>query len=150
MSSRFQTMLSLTLPTSTGPEVGSKVPSVAVLNTLRAELTPRLVFEGGFGLGLTPTHGPLADRQHVAMLSFSSGLRKRIWGRQSLFANLFYHSPVLSRYDLAGAGPPGAVAGFRLDCWPRGAGGSGGWGMTEDLEPGGPGVDLVFRFGEDF
>lgn len=150
ISSGFQTLLSITLPTSTGPEgYGRKVPTAAVLNTLRAQLTPRLVFEGGFGVGLTPTHGPLADRQHVAMLSFSSGLRQRIWGRQSLFGNLFYHSPYYHSTTL----PALDRRELSLDFgWLLQTRGGGDWrvGLTEDLEPGGPGVDLVFRIGRTF
>ncbi len=53
VNSQLQTVLSLTLPTSTGPEgYGRGVPSVAVLNTLRVPLTPRLVYEGSLGVGL--------------------------------------------------------------------------------------------------
>lgn len=150
ISSGFQTMLSITLPTSTGPEgYGRKVPSVAVLNTFRAGLTPRLVYEGGVGVGVTPTHGRLADLQHVAMLTFSSGLRQRIWGRQSLFGNLFYHSPYYHDTTL----PALDRRELSLDFgWLLQTRGGGDWrvGLTEDLEPGGPGVDLVFRIGRTF
>jgi hypothetical protein len=150
VSSQLQTVLSVTLPTSTGPEgYGRGVPSVALLNTVRAHLTPRLVYEGSVGVGMTPTHGTLADLQNRAMLAVSSGFRQGIWKRQSLFANLFYHSPyyhdttlpALDRRDLA------------LDFgWTLQTRGGGEWrvGLTEDLEPGGPGVDLLFRVGRTF
>ena len=87
VNSQLQTLLSVTLPTSTGPAgYGRGVPSAAILNTLRAQLTPQLIYEGSLGVGVTPAQGRLADLQNTAMLAVSSGLRHRIWGNQSLFA----------------------------------------------------------------
>jgi hypothetical protein len=147
---RLQSVISLTLPTSTGPEgYGKGVVSVGLLNTFRAPLHPRLIYEGSFGLGFTPAHGSLRLSQRDTFAAASSGLRARVWGRQSLFANVFYHSPyyhgtmlpALDRRELS------------LDFgWILQTGRGGEWraGMTEDLEPGGPAVDLVFRFGRSF
>ena len=150
VNSQLQTVLSVTLPTSTGPEgYGRGVPSVAVLNTFRAQLTPGLIYEGGVGLGATPVHGRMADLQKTAMLAVSSGLRYRVWGSQSLFGNLFYHSPYYHDTTLP------ALDGRELSLdfgWILQRQGGGEWrvGLTEDLEPGGPGVDLVFRVGRTF
>lgn len=149
-SPRLQSVLSFTLPTSTGPEgYGKGVVSVGLLNTYRAALHSRVIYEGSFGLGFTPAHGSLRPQQRKAFASASSGLRVGVWGRQSLFANLFYHSPYyhgtllpsLDRRELS------LDFGWILRTR-RGA----EWrvGMTEDLEPGGPAVDLVFRFGRSF
>ncbi len=150
VNSQLQTVLSVTLPTSTGPEgYGRGVPSVAVLNTLRAQVTQRLIYEGSLGVGVTPAHGRLADLQNTAMLAVSSGLRHRIWGYQSLFANLFYHSPYYHDTTL----PALDRRELSLDFgWTLQTRGGGEWrvGLTEDLEPGGPGVDLVFRVGRTF
>lgn len=150
ISSQLQSVLSITLPTSTGPEgYGRGVPSAAVLNTLRAQVSPRLIYEGSLGVGVTPTHGRLADRQKTAMLAVSSGLRHRLWSNQSLFANLFYHSPYYHDTTL----PALDRRELSLDFgWTLQTKGGGEWrvGMTEDLEPGGPGVDLVFRLGRTF
>ena len=150
LSSQLQTVLSVTLPTSTGPDgYGRGVASVAVLNTLRTQVTPRLIYEGSFGVGVTPTHGSLADLQNTAMLAVSSGLRHRIWGNQSLFANLFYHSPYYHDTTLPGLDRRELSLDFG---WALQTRGGGEWrvGLTEDLEPGGPGVDLVFRVGRTF
>jgi hypothetical protein len=120
-----------------------------MLNTLRVRLTPRLVYEGSLGVGVTPTHGRLADLQNAAMLAVSSGLRHRIWGNQSLFGNLFYHSPYYHDTTL----PALDRRELSLDFgWILQTRGGGEWrvGLTEDLEPGGPGVDLVFRVGRTF
>jgi hypothetical protein len=146
----LQSVLSLTLPTSTGPEgYGRGVPSLALLNTLRAPINPRMVYEGSVGIGVTPAHGPMADLQHTTFLALSSGLRHRIWGSQSLYAHLFYHSP----YYLQTSLPALDRRELSLDFgWILTSQGGGEWrmGLTEDLEPGGPGVDLVFRVGRTF
>lgn len=150
LTPRLQTVLSFTLPTSTGPEgYGRGVPSMAILTTMRAPLDPRMVYEGSMGLGFTPRHGALADLQRTMMLSVSSGLRYRIWGTQAVFGNLFYHSPYYHDTRL----PALDRREFSLDFgWIMETRGGGEWrlGLTEDLEPGGPGVDLVLRVGRTF
>jgi hypothetical protein len=150
LGSRLQTMLSVTLPTSTGPQgYDPGVPSIAILNTVRAPVGLRTAYEGSIGVGFTPTHGPLAGLQHTSLLAISSGFRHRFWREHSLFANLFYHSPYyhdtslpsLDRRELS------LDFGWLLD---TGRGGEWRIGLTEDLEPGGPGVDLVLRIGRTF
>jgi hypothetical protein len=146
----LQSVFSMTLPTSTAPTgYGRGVVSVNLVNTLHLVPRPRLVLEGGLGLGYTPSHGDLEEIQRETFVSVSGGARYRFWGRQSLFANVFYHDPyyhdttlpALDRRDLA------------LDFgWLLATRSGADWkiGMTEDLEPGGPGIDLVFRFGREF
>jgi hypothetical protein len=146
----LQAVGSVTLPTSVGPDgYGRGTLSVNAVTTLRAPLSSRFVYEGSLGLGFTPSNGELADYQRELFLSATSGLRFRFWGRQSLFANFLYHSPfyedltlpALDRRDLA------------LDFgWILATGGGREWriGMVEDLEPSGPGIDLVFRLGASF
>jgi Protein of unknown function (DUF3187) len=145
-----QTVFSLTLPTSTDSRgYGRGVPSISILNTLRAQLNPELSYEGSLGVGFTPSHGDLSESQRELFLALTSGLRWRIWGHQSVFANLFYHSPyyhdttlpALDRRELS------LDFGWILQ---KGQGGEWRLGMTEDLEPGGPGVDLIFRLGRTF
>jgi hypothetical protein len=147
----FQSVAALTLPTSTGPSgYGKGVASLSLLNTVRAPLAGRLVYEGSLSGGYTARHGALSEHQREVMLAASSGLRWGIWGRHSLYGNFFYHSPYyedttlpsLDRRELSfdfgwilGGGPGGSE--WRL-------------GMTEDLEPGGPAIDLVFRLGGSF
>jgi hypothetical protein len=108
-----------------------------------------MLYEGGFGAGFTPAHGALADRQHTGFIGVSSGVRHRLWSSQSLFANLFYHSPYYH-----GTGLPALDRReLSLDFgWMLTAGDGGEWrvGLTEDMEPGGPGVDLVLRVGRTF
>lgn len=150
LNSIFQSVVSLTLPTSTGPEgYGRGTPSVGLLNTVRTNLNPGLIYEGSLGVGFTPRHGSLAESQREVFLAATSGLRARVWGRQSLFANLFYHSPYYHDTTL----PALDLRELSLDFgWILQTRRGEQWriGMTEDLEPGGPGVDLVLRFGRTF
>jgi uncharacterized protein DUF3187 len=143
----LQTVLSVTLPTSTAPAgYGRGVVAGGVVTTGRFSLAAPLLYEGSIGLGAAPTHGDLSKYQRTAFLSASSGLRWRFWGRQSLYANLFYHSPyyhdtripALDQRDLA------------LDFgWILATRKGREWriGLTEDPEPSGPGIDLIFRLG---
>jgi hypothetical protein len=145
--SRLQSIVALTLPTNTGPAgYGRGEISASLLNTVRLPLTRRLVFEGSLSGGYTPSHGPLARWQRELFLAGSSGLRWRFWGRQSLYGNLFVHSPYYHDTTL----PALDWRDVSLDFGWILAGNGGRElriGMTEDLEPGGPAVDLVFRVG---
>ena len=144
---RLQTVLSVTLPTNSGPPgYGREVISASLLNTLHLPLTPRLLFEAGLAGGYTPATGALESVQRELFAAANAGMRWRFWGRQSLFGNLFVHSPyyhdtgilALDRRELS------------LDFGWILAGAHGRElriGMTEDLEPGGPAVDLIFRIG---
>jgi hypothetical protein len=143
----LQTVATLTLPTSTAPAgYGRGVPAGGVVTTVRAALASPLVYEGSLGVGYTPRHGDLTAYQRTTFASGSSGLRWRFWGRQSIYANVFVHSPyyrdttipALDRRELS------------LDFgWILATRTGREWrvGLTEDLEPAGPGIDLVFRLG---
>jgi len=146
-SSVLQSVVSITFPTSTHQAgFGRGVVSTSLLNTLRLPLHPQLVYEGSLSGGFTPSHGELAPFQKRWFAAGSSGLRFRFWGSQSLFANLLYHSPYYHDTTLPGLDRREVVLDFG---WILATGGGREWriGMTEDLEPGGPAVDLVFRLG---
>ena len=147
VDSRLQSLIAVTLPTNTGPAgYGHGEISASLLNTARLPLTRRLVLEGSLSGGYTPSHGPLAAWQRELFLAGSSGVRWRFWGRQSLYGNFFLHSP----YYRATALPALDRRDFAFDFgWILA--GTGGRelrvGMTEDLEPGGPAIDLAVRVG---
>ncbi|MGH7509882.1 MAG: DUF3187 family protein [Gemmatimonadales bacterium] len=150
LTPRLQTLVSVTLPTSSGPEgYGRGVPSIGLLNTLRVSLKSDLVYEGSLGLGLTPKHGALRDLQRTTMAALSSGLRYRFVGSHSLYANVFYHSSYYSNTSFPALDRRELSLDFGWLVEPRG-GGEWRLGITEDLEPGGPGVDLVLRVGRTF
>jgi hypothetical protein len=146
----LQTVLSATLPTATGPAgYGRGVPSFNVLNTIGIPLSHRTYYEGSAGLGYTPEYGGLSGFQQTTFLALTSGFRVAVWGRQSLFANLFYHSPYYHDTGFPGLDRRELSLDFGWILHAR-AGSEWRVGMTEDLEPGGPGIDLVFRFGRAF
>ncbi len=149
-SGSVQSVLSFTLPTSTGPDgYGRGVPSLGLLNTLRQRMRPGLMYEGSLNLGFTPADGKLPGGERELFLAATSGLRFKVWGSQSLYANLFYHSPYYYDTTL----PALDLRELSLDFgWILETRKGGEWriGLTEDLEPGGPGIDLVLRFGRTF
>jgi hypothetical protein len=144
---RAQSVLAVSLPTSTAPVgYGRGTVSASLLNTVQYPLSRALAFEGSVSGGLTPRHGDLSDYQRIAFVAASTGLRFRFWGRQSLYANLFYHSPYYHDTTL----PAMDHRELSLDFgWILATRNGREWriGMTEDMEPSGPAVDIVFRFG---
>ncbi|MBP9200544.1 MAG: hypothetical protein KBF47_11085, partial [Gemmatimonadales bacterium] len=144
---RAQSVLSLTLPTSTaGAGFRRGQPSLSLLNTFRVPLAPRLVYEGSMNLGYTPRDGHLRAIQQRLFFLGTSGARWRTVGSLWSFANLYLHSPY---YE-------GAVA-RQLDRWDltidfgwviRGRSGREfRFGLSEDLWPSGPAIDANFRLG---
>lgn len=144
---RVQTVVALTLPTNTGPPgYGKDVVSASLLNTLSLPLGSRLLLEAGLAGGYTPATGSLATLQRELFAAGSAGLRWRFWGRQALYGNLFAHTPYY--HDTGASALDQRDLSFDF-----------GWilagdhgrelrvGMTEDLEPKGPAVDLVIRLG---
>ena len=76
-------------------------------------------------------------------------MRWRVWGHQSVYANVFYHSPYYHDTTL----PALDRRELSLDFgWILRTNQGGEWrlGLTEDLEPAGPGVDLILRLGRVF
>ena len=147
---RLQTVLSLTLPTNSGPPgYGRDVVSASVLNTLSLPVAQRLRLEIGLAGGYTPTTGALGPKQHELFAAGNAGLRWQFWGRQSLYGNFFLHSPYYHDTGISALDQRDVALDFG---WIL-AGGDGRElriGMTEDLEPKGPAVDLIFRFGAGF
>lgn len=143
----LQTVATVTLPTSTAPAgYGRGVVAGGIVTTVRAPLASPLVYEGSLGLGYTPRHGDLAAYQRTTFVSGSSGLRWRVWGRHSIYGNLFVHSPYY--HDTTAPALNRRELSFDFG-WILATGAGREWrlGLTEDLEPGGPGVDLVLRLG---
>jgi hypothetical protein len=148
----IQTVAVVTLPTATGPAgYGRGVVTAGILNTAHLPITSGggLVGEGSLGVGFAPSHGALADHQRELMASASLGARLRLFGRQAIYGNFFYHSPYYHDTTLPGLDRRelsfdfGAIIGGNRESEWR-------IGMTEDPEPGGPAVDLVFQVGGKF
>ena len=146
-SRHWQSALSVTLPTGKGPS-GYRRGTLSLNGTtlLRSEFLERFVYEGSLSLGYTPTYGELSDLQRKTFVMVTQGIRGRVSGVLHAYGNLSYHSPyyrgtgmrALDRRELT------IDVGGMLR-FPRGP----EWlfGLTEDLEPSGPAVDVVFRLG---
>jgi hypothetical protein len=142
----LQTVLTLTLPTSTAPVgYGRGTISAGLINTYRASLDRRWSYEGALGLGVTPSHGDLSGYQNHAFVMVTSGLRYRFWGRLSAFTNLFYHSPYYHDTGLPALDGNDLTLDYGFVLRTR-SGREWRAGMTEDLSPRGPAIDLSFRF----
>lgn len=147
-SPHWQSVLSFTMPTGTGP-VGFKrgVVTVNASTLLRSDFGKgRFTYEGSLGAGYASAHGDLANVQHTTFLMVSQGVRGRVTGPFHLYANLVYHSALyhdtgttsLDRRELT----IDTGGFFKFKKGPE-------WilGLTEDLEPSGPAIDVAFRLG---
>jgi hypothetical protein len=143
-----QTTLTVGLPVSTGPPgYGLEAVAVGVVTTARSNLIGRLRLEASGGLGFSPTAGELEAWQREVMVAASAGGRFRFWGRQSIYANVFYHSPLYHSTTLPAmdAGDVSLDAGLLLR--PSDGGPELVAGVVEDVYSVGPAVDLVIRLG---
>jgi hypothetical protein len=150
LGEKFQSVLSVTLPTSTlGDGFGRKTISVSLLNTVRTQVTPRLIYEGSLNAGYTPRHGVLEPIQNQLFVLGTSGFRWRTFGGLWSFANLYLHSPYY--HDAQAKQLEGTDFTVDFGWMIRGKSGAEfRFGMTEDLMPGGPGIDATFRLGYSF
>lgn len=147
-SAHWQTMVSATLPTSAGPDGFRRGTfSVNAITTLRSDFGKgRFTYEGSLAAGMTPSHGDLEEFQHTTFLMVSQGVRARVTGPLHLYANLIYHSAVyrdIGTSELDARELTIDLGGFfRFRRGPE-------WivGLTEDLEPSGPAIDVSFRLG---
>ena len=145
----WQSAVWLTLPTSSSPGGYRKGRISANATTMfHRDLGPnaRFTYEASIGVGLTPRRGELRVWQRTAFLMVSQGVRARLIGPLNAYANVIYDSPYYRR-----TGSPdldskeltidfGAL--FRFKRGPT-------WllGMTQDLSPNGPAIDVAFRLG---
>ena len=141
----WQTTVSVTLPT--GPDgYGRKTVSVSAFSTARFRLDDRWTTEMGLGLGFTPRTTQLADYQKTVFAAGNLGFRYRFVKQQAMFVNLFVQSHSYDGTGLRALDQREVTLdyGFLLRA-KRGP----EWflGMTEDLEPRGPAIDLSLRIG---
>lgn len=146
-----QSVLSLTLPTTTGADgYGRNTVSVSLLNTWRARWHPRLRYEGSFDVGYTPsTSGPLSSYQNTFFVAATSGVRWNFAGVSSMFGNLYYHSSYYSNTGFLSLDRPELSFDYGFLFRTR-AGGEWRLGMTEDLIPTSPAIDVVFKVGRSW
>lgn len=140
-----QTAFTVTLPTATGSgRFGRGTAGLAAVHTLRLQPLRRMIFEGTIGAGFTPRHGPTSDYQRTAFASGSTGIRIRLWGGQSVYGYFFYHSPYYRGTGLPSLDGSEATGDFGWIMRDR-RGREWRIGMSEDLGPGDPGIDLILK-----
>jgi hypothetical protein len=145
----WQSAFWMTIPTSSTPQGYRKGQVSANAHTMFHRdfgRNGRFTYEGSIGVGNTPTRGELREWQRSVFLMVTQGIRARVIGPFNAYANLFYDtpyyqntgSPELDRKELT----LDAGALFRFGKGPT-------WllGMTQDLSPTGPAIDVAFRLG---
>lgn len=145
---RWQTVLVAALPTSGRPDGFRRGALGLALTTLGGGHlgSDRLWWEGSAGMGFTPARGALAERQRTWFATASSGVRWRVVGQQSIYANAVFHSSAYRDTELSMLGGNDLTLDYGFLLRP-GRGPDIHLGMTEDLFPYGPGVDFSFRLG---
>jgi hypothetical protein len=105
-----------------------------------------LFYEGSLNFGITPRQGDLSRLERSAFVAATSGFNWRFGRRVSTFANLFFHSSYYHDTGVSGLDDADLTLDFG---WALQTGGGTQWriGMTEDMFPSGPAVDLNFRVG---
>jgi hypothetical protein len=123
--------------------------SASVIHTVRLPLLAALAYEGSLGVGVTPRHGPLASVQRTAFVSGSSGIRWRVWGRNSLYGYLFYHSPYYRRTGFRTLDRRELTVDFG---WIAQEESGAEWhvGFTENIAPDDQGIDLIMKVGRSW
>lgn len=144
-TSFWQTTVAVTLPAAPAG-YGRETASASAITTLRTPPSHPLLAEFTLGLGTTGRAGDLADFQRTTFVSGSAGVRYRFLGKQAAFINLFWQS---ANYEGTGMKAFDSREltldyGFLLKAR---KGPEWFFGMTEDLEPKGPALDLSFRIG---
>ena len=150
-SDNVQSVLSLTLPTTTGAAgYGRETFSVNLLNTWRARLHPRLRYEGSLNVGYTPrTSGGLGPYENTVFVGATSGLRWNVSRVTGMFGNLYYHSSYYTGTGFGSLDNPELSFDFGFLFRNR-SGAEWRLGMTEDFIPTSPAIDIVFKVGRSW
>jgi hypothetical protein len=140
-----QLLGTLTLPTTTRDGYGRRVVTAGSMLSVWADLDPRVRAEASAGLGFAPrSEGPMKGYQRTMFGSAGGGLRWRFYKGASVYGTIWLHSPYyegsgfrsLDRNDVA----------FDFGWIIRTEkGAEWRFGMTEDPQPSGPGVDAIFK-----
>ncbi|HJR43736.1 MAG TPA: DUF3943 domain-containing protein [Gemmatimonadaceae bacterium] len=142
---RNQTLLTVTLPVGTSPDrYGHGTVSLGVIHAARWRVRDRLTIAGSAGVGVTPSHGPLADVQRTVFASGSTGLRLKLWGGQFAYYSLFAHSPYYRGTGMAHLDAAELTHDFGwITRLPSGR--EVRLGLTEDTHRDDPSLDVIFK-----
>lgn len=145
----WQSSFWMTIPTSSAPAGYRKGQvSAAIATMFHRDFGPRgrFTYEGSVGIGNTPRKGELRNYQRPVFFMVTQGVRARLIGPLNAYANVIYDSPYYRNTTSPDLDSKeltidfGAL--FRFRSGPT-------WllGMTQDLSPGGPAIDVAFRLG---
>jgi hypothetical protein len=146
---RGQVSAMVTLPTTTTDDAGwgRGVVSASLAASENLVRTSRVVVDAGVSAGVTPTHGALASYQRTAFAGGFLGGRWRFLGNQAAFATVWVQSSNWKNtgFDALDGTEATLDFGFLLKVTPRAP--ELQLGLTEDLYPRGPAVDVGFKIG---
>ena len=146
---RSELIGTVTLPTATLGDDGwtRHVVGTSIAITTEVVRTSRLVLDAGGSAGFTPTQGALSKYQRSAFVSGLVSTRWQFLGRQSLFGTAWAQSGNWHGTGFAAVDDPVVSLdfGFLLRPWMRGP--EVQLGMTQDLAPHGPAMDVGFVLG---
>lgn len=149
LGARTQLVGTLVLPTATtsADDWGLGTVGTSVALTTRLASTERVVADAGLTVGTAAARGELAAYQRTTFVGGMAALRWRFWGQQALYGTLFMQRSPWQGTGFAAWDDPEVTIDF---------GGfvnlGKGWpelqlGVTEDLLPRGPAVDVGFKVG---
>lgn len=146
---RVQAIATVTLPTATTGSEGwsRKTVGTSLAISVRAVQSARVALDLGASVGYTPTHGDLARYQRSG---FGGGMvagRWRFAGRQAVFATLWGQTPNWRDTGFGAMDRAEATLDFGALLQVGGGFPEIQLGLTEDLLPRGPAVDIGFKIG---
>ncbi len=146
---RVELIATATLPTATTAVDGwaRHVVGTSLAATAALIRNARVALDASVSAGYTPTHGALAEYQQRSFASGLASLRWRFAGRQSAFFGVWSQSPSWhdTGFHTMDDAELSADFGFLLHVrrtWPELQ-----LGMTQDLAPRGPALDVGFSIG---
>jgi hypothetical protein len=146
---KVQLLATVTLPTTTTNEDGwgREVMSGSLHATANLVRSDRIMLDAGLAVGATPTTGPLSQYQHSTFVGGMAAARWRFSGRQAVFATVWSQSPNWRNTGFDGLDRAELTIDFGGQFrfgrnWPEIQ-----LGLTEDLSPSGPAIDVGAKIG---
>lgn len=149
LGNRVQAVATVTLPTATTGSDGwsRKTVGTSLAVTSRAVQSARIALDVGASVGYTPTHGRLAGYQRSVFGGGVMAGRWRFAGRQAVFATLWGQTPSWRDTGFATMDRAEITLDFGALIQVGGGFPELQLGLTEDLLPKGPAVDIGFKIG---
>jgi hypothetical protein len=140
-----QLMGTVTLPTATADGYGRDVATYGAMMTGWTDLAPKLRVEAGLGVGVAPkTGGTIAHYQRTLFGKLGGGFRWRFYRGASMYGTLWWHSPYYEHTGLPSLDRNDLNFDFGWIIRTT-SGAEWRFGMSEDPQPSGPGVDAIFK-----